>query len=66
MAMKRLDPVAMCCKSATAKNKALLAGMDEETARKKVLLTLPSKAHSVWPAEGSIGGVGWLILCGLC
>eukprot|EP00192_Tetraselmis_astigmatica_P012603 CAMPEP_0117656484 /NCGR_PEP_ID=MMETSP0804-20121206/4830_1 /TAXON_ID=1074897 /ORGANISM="Tetraselmis astigmatica, Strain CCMP880" /LENGTH=384 /DNA_ID=CAMNT_0005462891 /DNA_START=318 /DNA_END=1472 /DNA_ORIENTATION=- len=34
-AMKRLEPVAMCCKSATAKNKALLSGLDEATARKK-------------------------------
>jgi len=34
-AMKRLEPVAMCCKSATVQNKALLSGLSEEAAQRK-------------------------------
>jgi len=32
---KRLEPVAMCCKSATARSRALASGLDEDTARRK-------------------------------
>ncbi len=35
-AMKRLEPVALCCKSVMIQNKALLSGMSESVAQKKV------------------------------